>query len=233
MKTLGLIGGTGPESTVAYYKELNRGVQRVTGRSDILPRILINSIDMYEMFRYIESGNMDILADWLSAGFTALKNAGADILSFTAITPHIVYEKVCARTGLDIVDMREITAAHIKSLGITHAGLMGTLFTMEHDFVRRPMLEQGISIAVPAPAEMAVIHDTIVDELELGQVRQESKKRLTGIIESLIAKESLQAMVLGCTELPLMFSEGDLSVPVIDPVELHITYLAEKITDPG
>ena len=228
MRKLGLIGGTGPESTVEYYRQIAYGVQKKTGR---FPMLCIESLSVFEVLDFCERQDYAGLTDYLLKGFQCLANAGADFACLTGITPHVVFEKVAARSPIPVVSMVETANAYALQQGYRKIALLGTYPTMRGDFFPAPFRANGIDVVAPTEPEMQYIGEKIETELELGTVHPETQKRFYEIVERLVREEGAEAIVLGCTELPMILNSSLLSVPCMDVMEIHIRKLIDVILE--
>lgn len=229
MKKLGLIGGTGPESTVAYYKALMYGVQQ---RSGVFPRLCIESLSVFEVLKFCKAQNYAGLADYLLQGLNCLAQAGADFACFTGITPHLVFEEVASRSPLPLVSIVESSCEHAQQRGYRKVALLGTLPTMSGTFFQRVFRGRGIEALTPTAEEMSYIGEKIETEVELGQIVPATQQRLVEICRRLMAEEGAQAVVLGCTELPLILNETLVAAPCLDVMAIHIRKLLDMLTAP-
>lgn len=228
MKKLGLIGGTGPESTVMYYRGIISGVGEHLG-DEVLPPLIIDSLSPFEVFRFCGAGDMPGLTEYLLRAVENLAAGGAEFAAMTAATTHIVFDEVQARSPIPLVSMVEATVAEAQSVGAQRIGLMGTEFTMTNDFFVTPFETEGVGVTVPNAAEVATIQGRIASELEHGIVTDAAKAEFIEIIERLKAEHEIDQLVLGCTELPLILNDGVSPVACLDPVPVHIRSLVDGI----
>lgn len=226
MKKIGLVGGTGPESTVMYYKKLNEEIDRLTeGRA--FPDIAIDSVDFHRAWNYVSEGNNDLLTDYLEEKLRALDAGGAEVISLTAVTMHIVYEELAKRFEKPIVSIPEVVRDEIVSRGIKRIGLLGTVFTMQKDYMKKDLLTSGVEVYVPTEEEQELIGKRIYEELERGIVKESTLLELTEIIRRMKKDNGIEGVILGCTELPLILNQENCPVPCFDAVEIHIRKLVE------
>lgn len=228
MRKLGLIGGTGPESTVIYYRELTSGVQKRLNRN-MFPYLTIESLSVFDVLDYCNRNDYTGLIAYLTQGVRNLAAAGAEIAAFTGITPHIVYDEVLKRSPIPIISMVQTSCQYAKKKRNNRIALLGTLPTMNGDFFQRPFREDGIKVIVPKEDERQYIGHVIETELEYGIVKSETKHMLKQISLRLIEEEKVEAIVLGCTELPLAFDEISLPVEKMDVMRIHIDTLIDEI----
>ena len=231
MKKLGMIGGTGPESTLDYYQSIIKRFQEETGNEESLPELLIYSVNMYKIFDLLQNGQEEELAEYLAAAVLSLERAGADFAVMSANTPHIVFDKVQQKVNIPMVSIVEETYRRTQQLELKKIGLLGTKFTMENDFFKEPFSVNDQEIFVPNEDEQQFLHGKIVAELEQGIVKEETKKEFLAIAEKLIERHDIEGIVLGCTELPMIFKPEDLDIPQLNTVEIHVAKIVEMILE--
>lgn len=230
MKKLGLIGGVGPESTISYYHGIVYGVQEKMG-VPFLPPLTIESLSAFEVIRMSSQGLREELADYLLTGIHNLTSAGADFGALACNTGHMVFEELQGRSPLPLVNIVDVTCAEAQRQGFTRLGLLGTAATMSGMFFKRPFERVGIEIVTPEAAEQELIALKITKELELGIVKQETAALFVEIVARMVAERNIQAVVLGCTELPLLFKDTALPIPVLDTMQIHIAALVKNIME--
>lgn len=231
MKKLGMIGGTGPESTVDYYRSIINKFQEKTGNPESLPEMLINSINMYKIFELLQSGREDELAEYLAKAVQSLEKAGADFAVISANTPHIVFDRVQPKVGIPMISIIEETVLKAEEMGIQKVALLGTKFTMENDFFKMPFKSSGKEIFVPTETEQKAIHHKIVSELEIGIVKEETKKDFLEITNGMITQHGIEGVILGCTELPMIIKPEDTDIPQLNTVEIHVDKIIEMMLE--
>ncbi|OOM81666.1 putative amino-acid racemase [Clostridium puniceum] len=228
MKKLGLIGGIGPESTIPYYHDIVYGVQKKVGKS-FFPNLNIESLSVFEVFRMCEENDYTALKDYILKGINNLVAGGADFVAMTGNTPHIIFDELKRHSPVPIVSIVETTCNEAKKKSFAKIGLLGTEVTMNGEFFRKPFIKAGISVVVPTEEEKSFIGQKISSELELGIVREETLSTILNIVNRMINEQKVEAIVLGCTELPLLFKGVSLSVPCLDTMQIHIQTLIEMI----
>ena len=224
MKKIGLVGGTGPESTVMYYKKLNADIDALTGGKQ-MPDITIESVDFRRAWDYVTNGEYEHLADYLYEKIDCLIRGGAEVISLTAGTMHIVYDELSERAGKPLVSIPKVVCEEIVSKGCKKVGLLGTIFTMEKDYMKKDLLNAGVQVFVPNEQERQLIGKRIFEELEQGIVKESTRKELTDIIERMKNEDGIEGVILGCTELPLILNSGNCPVACFDTVEIHLKSL--------
>ena len=226
MKKIGLVGGTGPESTVMYYKKLNSEIDLLTNEKH-MPDIAIESVDFRRAWEYVQNGDTDKLADYLAEKVNCLVQSKADVIALTAVTMHMVYDEIVEKTGVSLVSIPKTVCEKIVSEGIKKVGLFGTVVTMEQDYMKKDLLENGVEVFVPNDEERALIGKRIYEELEVGIVKESTLAELTGIINRMQEEDGIEGIILGCTELPLILNSDNCPVKCFDSVELHLKKLIE------
>lgn len=227
MKKIGIIGGIGPESTIDYYRGIVKGFRERSGL-DEYPKILINSINMTEMLALVANKNWNRLIALLSDAVWDLKKAGAEMAAIASNTPHAVFDRVQERVDLPLVSIVDAVCRSAQKNGYRNVLLFGTLFTMRSDFYPDGFEKMGIHTIVPEPFAQQIIQDTIFPELEEGIVLPEKKHALLELAEDLIREDNADALVLGCTEFPLMVMDHDVSVPVLNTTMIHIDAILDE-----
>ncbi|QQK74754.1 amino acid racemase [Salicibibacter cibarius] len=229
MKRAGIVGGLGPESTVDYYQSFIHMYQENVSSNKVLPELFINSINMYNIFHYISENQMDELVNYVGGAAQKLEEIGADFVIIAANTPHIVFDEVREQVNVPMISIVEATYAKADERGLQNVGLLGTKFTMEHDFFKKPFLASDKKIVVPTEHEQAFLHEKIVDELENGIVKQDTKDAFLKIINRMIGEENLDGLILGCTELPMILNKDDVDVALLDTMEIHVDKMVEQV----
>lgn len=228
MKKLGLIGGMGPESTIPYYHDIVYGVQEKIGK-DFFPPLTIESVNVFEVLRLCSEAKYDELTNYLLTAVNHLVNSGADFAALTANTPHIVFDRLQKESRIPLISIVETARDAAVRLGTRKLGLLGTVFTMTGDFFKKPFYDSGIEIVVPNAEEMDYINYKISSELEHGIVNKETLKIFQNVIAHMQKNHGIEAVVLGCTELPLLLNDNVSPVPCLDTMQLHIQALIEGI----
>lgn len=227
MKKLGMVGGLGPESTVEYYQSIITQYQEKMGSKEVLPELFINSINMYRVFEFISKDDLQGLANYLVEAIETLEKVGADFAVISANTPHIVFDEVNQRVSIPVYSIVEETVREAEKQGLKKVGLIGTKFTMENDFFKKPFEDRGKEVVVPTEKEQQYIHEKIVAELENGIVNEETKEHYLAIIEDMVKRDGIDGVILGCTELPIIIKEDDLELPQLNTTQIHIDRIIE------
>lgn len=231
MKTLGLIGGIGPESTVDYYKMIIRKFRKISGTNGY-PNFFMNNINMTEMLDFVKEGKLDELTGFLASGIRQLELAGADFAALASNTPHIVFDGLQKSVNIPLVSIVEETMKYIAGQNISIAGLFGTMSTMNAGFYQSVGKRYGIEIIIPEKQAMDYINDKYFSELVAGIVRDETRKNLVRITEELKSERGIKGLILGGTELPLILSQNDFdNVKLINTSEIHVDAIVEMMLE--
>jgi aspartate racemase len=230
MKTAGILGGIGPESTIEYYRfiiEAYRG--KVADGS--YPSIIINSIDMKRMLDGIADGLLDETVVYLSNEIDKVVAAGADFVALASNTPHIVFEKLRQRCKVPMISIVEAACRAASCAGIRKAGLFGTRFTMQGGFYNVVFKTAGIELVVPSVSQQEYIHNKYMTELVNGIILNETKAELARIATEMKEQKGIDGLVLGGTELPLVLRDArEIGIPLLDTTKAHVTEIVQAIT---
>lgn len=228
MKKLGLVGGLGPESTILYYHDLTYGVQKKTGK-ELFPNLSIESVNVFEALDFCKREDYDGLTAYLMDAINNLIKSGADFIALSANTPHIVFDRLQKLATVPLVSIIEATCEEAKKQKLQKLGLLGTIFTMTGDFYKKPFINAGIDIITPTIEEMDLVNDKIANELEQGIVKEETLKDFQKIITRMKNEQGIEAIILGCTELPLLLNDKVSQIPCLDTMKIHIDTLIDRI----
>jgi aspartate racemase len=219
MKRIGLIGGIGPESTLDYYRRIIRSFQEK--KSPDYPEILVYSANLAELMKLMEEKRWDALTEWLLQKIEALRKAGAEFAAIGSNSPHVVFDAVNSRSPLPLVSIVEAACNQAQALGATRLGLMGTAFTMQADFFQRPFLARGMNVVVPEPDDQSLIHRKLFTEIELGIIKDSTREELLAVAKRMIDRHGIEALILGCTELPLILKKDEFGIPFLNTTAIH------------
>jgi aspartate racemase len=221
MKTIGIVGGLGPESTIEYYRSIIASyvAQKPDGS---YPPIIINSIDLKKLLDLVAANALTKLTEYLVSEIERLARAGAGCGLVAANTPHIVFDEVRRQSSIPLISIVEATCEAAKTLGLKKLGLFGARFTMQGRFYADVFSREGISLAVPDETDQAFIHHIYFNELVKGKVQPETRERLFTIVDRLKEREGIQGLILGGTELSLILRDPTVrDIPVLDTTRIH------------
>jgi aspartate racemase len=227
-KTLGLIGGTGPESTIDYYRLLvAKYREQADGNS---PPLIINSVNLKNMIEWMNAGELGKVTDYLSDAIETLHKAGADLAALTANTPHIVFDELQQRSALPLISIVEAACDRVRDLGLQSVALFGTRYTMEAPFYPKVFSRTTVKLVTPNREEQDYIHGIYFGELLKDVFRPETRTKLLEIIDTMKAREGIQAVILGGTELPLLLKDEEHNgIPLLDTTRIHVDRLIAEI----
>ena len=222
MKTLGIISGIGPESTIEYYRQTIASY-RQRKQDGSYPLIIINSIDMKKMLDLIGADELARLTDYLLGELQKLAKAGADLGLLASNTPHIVFDELSRQSPIPLLSIVGAACQATKKLGLKRVGLFGTRFTMQARFYPDTFSKEGMTIVVPVVEEQVYIHDRYMSEFVNGIILSETRERLLAIADRLKTQEGIEGLILGGTELPLILQEESYSgIPFLDTTRIHV-----------
>lgn len=220
MRMIGLIGGMSWESSAEYYRILNQGIRDRLGPT-ASARCILWSFNFAEIEKLQHHGDWERLAAHMVDAARRLETAGADVLLICTNTMHRMADEVQASVGVPLLHIADPTAEGIKAAGFNKVGLLGTAFTMEHEFYKGRLAQRhGLNVIVPGAEDRATVHRIIYEELVAGRVLPSSRKAYRDIIARLI-EDGAEAIILGCTEIMLLVQPEDSAVPLFDTTALH------------
>ena len=222
MKTLGIVGGIGPESTIEYYR-LIVAAYRLRKPDGSFPPVIINSIDMTKMLGLIGSNEMQAVTDYLVGEVNKLSKAGADFGLFAANTPHIVFNEIYERARMPLISIVEAACDAARSRNLARLGLFGTRFTMQGSFYPDVFSRMGLQVVTPEGIDQDFIHDKYMHELVHGEYLDETRRRLLEIVDRLIDQQRIDGLILGGTELPFILKDETYrGIPFLDTTRIHV-----------
>lgn len=229
MKTVGIIGGIAPESTIEYYRKIvSAYLEREATRN--YPQIIINSIDMTKMLDLIGNGEFEEVSRYLADEVKKLESAGAEFGVLASNTPHIVFNQVRELSQLPLISIVEATCKKVLEIGLDKVALFGTKFTMQGGFYGDVCSRSGIEVITPDDVDQRFIHEKYMGELVKGIILDETRAGLIRVIEKMKQKHNVQGLILGGTELPLILKPDDVpGVHVFDTTEIHVESIMDVL----
>jgi len=229
MKTIGIIGGIGPESTIDYYRKIIAAYREYDVNGNF-PKIIINSINMSEMLKLLGADRFDEIADNLVVEFGKLAAAGADFGLLASNTPHIIFDKVRKSSPLPLISIVEATCKKVKEIGLQRVALFGTKFTMNGGFYDQVFSQHNIQVFIPNDIDQNFIHEKYLKELVKGNIQDDTKSELLAIASKMKREYDIQGLILGGTELSLILQNGDApGVHIIDTTDAHVESILEAL----
>lgn len=225
MKTIGLLGGMSWESTVHYYQIINEEVQNKLGGLHSA-KIVLYSVEFSEIEQYQFNGQWEKCGDLLGKAAKCLERAGADFILICTNTIHKVAPQIASAIQIPMIHIADATADELKKCGIGRAGLLGTKYTMLQDFYKNRLADRGIDVLIPDEADVETINAVIFEELCVGKINEDSRKKFQRMIEKL-KEAGAEGVILGCTELGLLIRQSDASIPVFDTAVIHAKKAAQ------
>ena len=226
MKTIGLLGGMSWESTVGYYRAINEGVKNSLGGLHSA-KIILHSVDFDPIEKLQHKGDWEGTAKILSEAALSIQAAGADFLLICTNTMHKVAPEIEKAVQIPLLHIADATAELLINRGIKTVGLLGTAFTMEHDFYKGRLTRRyGLKVLVPDDADRSIVHNVIYQELCLGQTIESSKAEYIRIIEHL-SNQGAEVVILGCTEIGMLVNQTDTNVELCDTTAIHAAKAVE------
>lgn len=219
MKTIGLIGGMSWESTVTYYQIVNEVVKQELGGLHSA-KVILYSVEFDEIEKCQAAGEWEKSGEILGRAAQGLEAAGADFILICTNTMHKVFDQVQSFVKAPLLHIAQVTADALKRAGISRVGLLGTKYTMEQDFYKGRLAENGIDVIIPEKEEIDVVNAIIFNELCLGEIKDASRKTYLKIIDGMTAKGA-QGIILGCTEIGLLVHQADTAARLFDTTQIH------------
>ena len=227
MKKIGIIGGLGPESTLYYYDRIIKAFAQ-SGQAYDYPEIFIHSLNLGRVWGLMEAGNWDAVADILVQSAESLRAAGADFAAIASNTPHLAFGKVRSRVSLPLISIVEATAQRAASLGLKKPGLLGTRVTMQSELYQSVFSGSGMDVPVPSEKDQGLIQLRLFSEIEKGIIKDSTRGELLDIVGRMKASQGIDAVILGCTELPLLLDQTEYEgLPVLNASAIHVEAIVE------
>lgn len=229
MASVGLVGGLGPESTIDYYRRILAAWQdEAPGTA---PSLLVDSLDVQYALRLLADDHGQ-LTRYLLASVSRLAAAGVGFVAITANTPHIVFDALAAASPVPLLSIVEVCMRDADQRGLRRLALLGTRFTMEAPVYQGVASRFGITVITPAADARHWLHDRYVNQLLAGQFLDETRDAVVSLIRRLQADESVDGVILGGTELPLLLRAPDVDgLPLLDTTALHVQAIVRRLRD--
>ena len=222
MKTLGIVGGLGPESTIDYYGRII-ALYRERNPDGSYPSLLINSVDLNKVRSLITSNDLGAVVKYLVEEIRKLARAGADFGLIAANTPHLVFDEIARASPIPLLSIVQCTCLAARARGLKKLGIFGTRFTMQGDFYPKVFSQDGIELVAPEPADQVYIDDKYFNELVAGIFLPETRLGLLAVVDRLKAKIDIDGVILAGTELPLILrAPAHNGIPFLDTTKIHV-----------
>src|SRR2546429_3393953 len=229
MKTLGIIGGLGPESTIDYYQKIIALYRERTGDGSY-PEFVITSVNLRKGLDFMAANDLAGMAAYLLEGIGKLARAGADFGLISANTPHIVFEDVASKSPIPLISIVEATCACAKARKLKRLALFGTRYTMQGKFYVNLFSREGIELLVPEPNDQDYIHEKYMNELVPGKFLPETRAGLLAIVDRMKAKSEIDDVILAGTELPLILCDLDHNeIQCLNTTKIHVEAAVDQM----
>lgn len=220
-KTIGMIGGVSWESTVLYYKQINQLIREHFGNLHSA-QIVLHSLNYEPIIRLEQEDRWAEIGEQLAKKAKDLEQAGADFVLLCCNTLHKVAPSIEQAIDIPFLHIADAAGKELVRQNIQKIGLLGTQFTMEDGFYASRLKDRfDLDVLVPDLTDRQETDRIIYQELCQGKITSSAKQTLIQIIQSLQEKGA-EAILLGCTELGLLITQQDASIPVYDTTVLHV-----------
>ena len=227
MKTIGLIGGMSWESSIEYYRIINETAKEKRGGLHSAKSLMV-TVDFAEIEKLQHADRWDEAGQILVKCAQDLERGGADFIVLCTNTMHKLADQITANVNIPFLHIADATAEKIVKAGIKRIGLLGTRFTMEHDFYKGRLVNNfGLDVITPEKEDRDIVHRVIYEELVLGKIVKSSRREYIRIMNDLLANGA-EGVILGCTEIELLIKEGDCTAPLFPTTKIHAIAAVEK-----
>lgn len=229
MRTAGIIGGIGPESTIDYYRQIV-SVHRDRSPNGAYPSLLIRSIDLNRMIQLVREHRISELVELMTDELIKLSLGGADFAVMAASTPHVAFDEIRKQSPLPLVSIVDCAVRAVVVAGLGRVGVFGTRFTMMSHFYPDALGAAGAVPILPTREEQDEIHEIYANELLSGLVRYDARKRLLAIVSRMRRQEKVDGLILAGTELPLLIREPEYEgVILLDATKIHVDEIVSEL----
>lgn len=230
MKTIGIIGGLGPEATVDYYKEMiGMAAEKNGGESFDYPEIIIYSVNMEKFIGRLQNEDYSGAARYISECINKLEAAGADFAAISANTPHLLFNEIQHQVTIPLVSIVETCREHAKQLGVKRCGLLGTKFTMNASFYSEVFAKDNMEVITPEKKHIERINELLFTEMKHGIFKEDSRFEILDMVKKMRENRNIDSVILGCTEFPILFRESEyMGIPFFNTTRIHVKAIIEK-----
>jgi aspartate racemase len=228
-KTIGLIGGMGPYASAYFYKLLlekssdNYGAKN----NDDFPEILIDSVPVPDFISDISK--LKVAKNMLMSRIEKMNDYGIGNIGMICNTGHILYKDLSNISGAKFYSMIDLVADEISKRGFGKVGVLATPTTIKFNLYGQALAKKGIKVYY-SPTEIQELHESIIRNMVSGEKNPDQIKKLGILTKRFVNKNNLDGVILGCTELPLVFPKKHFS-NVIDCMDILADKLLEKYYD--
>jgi aspartate racemase len=222
MKTLGIVGGLGPESTLDYYQRIIALYRERTGDGHY-PEFVIASVDLRKGLDFMDANDLSGMSNFLLEAIGKVARAGAEFGIISANTPHIVFDEIAPKSPIPLISIVEATRTAAKMQNLKRLALMGTRYTMQSDFYPKVFAREGIDLVVPESDDQDYVHEKYFSELVAGKFLPETRAGLLAIVDRMKTKIEVDGVILAGTELPLILRDPiHNGIPFLDTTKIHV-----------
>ncbi len=220
-KTIGILGGMGPASTMKFYEKLIKRYIEIK-KDYHFPEIVIVSLSFGKIRKLQAEENKRPYIDELVRGIRLLKTAGAHFAVIASNTPHMYYNEIQSSVDFPVLSIVKSVVSEAQKHGLKRLLLLGTMLTMKGSFYKNELKKRGILTIVPGKEDSCFIDRIIYEELIQNVIKETTRKRLVAIVNRLIKEKGIDGVILGCTELPLILTQDMVEVSVLDTLDIHV-----------
>ena len=227
MKTIGIIGGMSYESSIHYYERINNQVNKLAGGLTCAKMIIYN-VNFEEIRILMLNNEWDKIGIELGKIAKTLENAGADYIAIATNTMHKLADYIQKQINIPLIHIADCVADKCKEKKVLNVGLLGTKYTMVEDFLINRLKENDLTVSTPKEEEQINEIDRIIfDELCKGEIKESSKKYFVDVINKMVKENSIEGIILGCTEIEMLVKQSDLNIPIFDTTQSHIDSIVD------
>jgi aspartate racemase len=231
VRVLGIVGGTGPESTIDYYRRLI-STWRARRQDGSSPRVIINSLETGAVLRLLGEGDFDAVGRLVGSGLAELGAAGCGAVLLASNAVHLAYDHIEPPAPMPLIHIVDVARDAAVAAGHRHLGMIGTTFVAQSRLYPDRFEPAGLTVVVPRPEEQAIVHQIYMGELVLGEFRDDSRQRLVDLIARMRDRDGIDGLILGGTELALTLTEPTYAgVPILDTARIHVAAAVDWLID--
>lgn len=228
MKTIGIIGGMSYESSIHYYERINDQVNQIAGGLTCA-KLLIYNVNFEEIRKLMLQNRWDEIGIELAKIAKTLETAGADYIVIATNTMHKLADYIQSQINIPLIHIADCVAGKCKENNVLNVGLLGTKYTMVEDFLKNRLQKNGLKVTTPQKEESINEIDRIIfEELCKGEIKETSKQYYINVINDMIKQNSIEGVILGCTEIEMLIKQNDIDIPIFDTTQSHIDESVNK-----
>ena len=227
MKTIGIIGGMSYESSIHYYERINNQVNELAGNLTCAKMIIYN-VNFEEIRKLMLNNEWEKIGVELARIAKVLEKAGADYIAIATNTMHKLADYIQNEISIPLIHIADCVADKCKKNNVLKVGLLGTKYTMEEDFLKNRLKDNGLIVYTPKDKETINEIDRIIfDELCKGNIKDSSRNYYIKVINNMIKEFDIKGIIFGCTEIEMLIKQDDLDIPIFDTTQSHIDSIVD------